>query len=173
MWHGKKKSPFSICLIQYCQTFLPWVINMFISQLQSKKLDDKDFTLIIFMSSIPDWGHKAQSVVLTEETNTLASLLAQQVKEPSAMQEMQEMWVLSLGAWQPTSVLLPGKSHGQRRLVGYSPWGRRVGYNWSNWARHGSCPSLSFTSDLGLQTSLLFSFECAHGKYENELTHTR
>ena len=26
--------------------------------------------------------------------------------------------------WQPTPVLLPGKSHGQRSLVGYSPWGR-------------------------------------------------
>jgi len=25
-------------------------------------------------------------------------------------------------AWQPTSVLLPGKSHGQRSLVGYNPW---------------------------------------------------
>ena len=26
--------------------------------------------------------------------------------------------------WQPTPVLLPGKSHGQRSLVGCSPWGR-------------------------------------------------
>ena len=26
--------------------------------------------------------------------------------------------------WQPTPVFLPGKSHGWRRLVGYSPWGR-------------------------------------------------
>ena len=26
--------------------------------------------------------------------------------------------------WQPTPVLLPGKSHGWRSLVGYSPWGR-------------------------------------------------
>ena len=26
---------------------------------------------------------------------------------------------------QPTPVLLPGKSHGQRSLVGYSPWGRK------------------------------------------------
>ena len=26
---------------------------------------------------------------------------------------------------QPTPVFLPGKSHGQRTLVGYSPWGRR------------------------------------------------
>ena len=24
----------------------------------------------------------------------------------------------------PTPVLLPGKSHGRRSLVGYSPWGR-------------------------------------------------
>jgi len=27
--------------------------------------------------------------------------------------------------WHPTPVLLPGKSHGQRSLVGYSPWGRK------------------------------------------------
>ena len=27
--------------------------------------------------------------------------------------------------WQPTSVLLPGKSHGERSLAGYSPWGHK------------------------------------------------
>ena len=27
--------------------------------------------------------------------------------------------------WQSTPVFLPGKSHGQRSLVGHSPWGRR------------------------------------------------
>ena len=27
--------------------------------------------------------------------------------------------------WQPTPVLWPGESHGQRSQVGYSPWGRR------------------------------------------------
>ena len=27
--------------------------------------------------------------------------------------------------WQSTPGLLPGKSHGQRSLVGYSPWGRK------------------------------------------------
>jgi len=26
--------------------------------------------------------------------------------------------------WHPTPVFLPGKSHGQRSLVGCSPWGR-------------------------------------------------
>ena len=33
---------------------------------------------------------------------------------------------LNLGRkWQSTPVLLPGKSHGQRSLVGYSLWGRK------------------------------------------------
>ena len=27
--------------------------------------------------------------------------------------------------WQPTPVFLPGKSHGQRSLADYSPWGRK------------------------------------------------
>ena len=30
--------------------------------------------------------------------------------------------------WQPTPVFLPGKSHGQRSLVGYSPRGRKESY---------------------------------------------
>ena len=25
--------------------------------------------------------------------------------------------------WQPTPIFLPGESHGQRSLAGYSPWG--------------------------------------------------
>ena len=46
-------------------------------------------------------------------------------KNPPAMQEA---WVRSLGwkipwrrKWQPTPVFLPGESHGQRSLAGYSP----------------------------------------------------
>ena len=27
--------------------------------------------------------------------------------------------------WQPTPVFLPGESHGQRSLTGYSPWGHK------------------------------------------------
>ena len=34
--------------------------------------------------------------------------------------------------WQPTPGFLPGKSHGQRSLAGYSPWGcKRVRHNWA------------------------------------------
>ena len=32
-------------------------------------------------------------------------------------------------AQQPTPVLLPGESHGQRSLAGYSPWGHRIGHD--------------------------------------------
>ena len=35
--------------------------------------------------------------------------------------------------WQPTSVFLPGRSHGQRSLVGHSPWGwKRDGHDDNN-----------------------------------------
>ena len=33
--------------------------------------------------------------------------------------------------WQPTPVFLPAKFHVQRSLVGYSPWGHRVGHDWA------------------------------------------
>ena len=46
---------------------------------------------------------------------------------------MFDPWVRKISwrrIWQPIPVCLPGKSHGQRYLVGYSPWSRkRVGYN--------------------------------------------
>ena len=49
-----------------------------------------------------------------------------------ALSTMWETRVQSLGRevpwrrkWQVTPVLLPGKSHGQRSLVGYSLWGRK------------------------------------------------
>ena len=42
-----------------------------------------------------------------------------------------QVWKLPWrGKWQPTPAFLPGKSYGQRSLVGYSPWGlKRVGHN--------------------------------------------
>ena len=56
-----------------------------------------------------------------------ASLLAQVVKNLSAMKET---WVRSLGQEDPLekemathSSILASRVHGQRSLVGYSPWG--------------------------------------------------
>ena len=54
------------------------------------------------------------------------------VKNSPAKQEIQETQVQSLGwedplkgKWQPTPVFLPGKSHGQRSLGDYNPWGHK------------------------------------------------
>ena len=52
-------------------------------------------------------------------------------------------------AWQPTPVFLPGESHGQRRLVGYSPWGRK---------------ELDVTERL---STVLYSLKVANGKINN------
>ena len=46
--------------------------------------------------------------------------------------------------WHPTPVLLPGKSHGQRTLVAYSPWGH-------DWVTN----TFTFTQLLKLLISLL------------------
>ena len=58
-----------------------------------------------------------------------ASLVAQTVMHLTTIWDIQ---VQSLGQedplekeWQPTPVFLPGEFHGQRSLVGYSPWGRK------------------------------------------------
>ena len=71
-----------------------------------------------------------------------------EVENLPVTQEPQEMWVPSLGRqdpgrrkWQPTPVFLPGKSHGQSSLVGYSPQGRKQ----SDTPEHAHMPSVSNT----------------------------
>ena len=54
-----------------------------------------------------------------------ASLVAQSVKNLPAVQKTQVRSLSWRRKWQPTPVSLPGKSHGQRSLVGCSPWGRK------------------------------------------------
>ena len=56
-----------------------------------------------------------------------------------AMQEtwrhMSNLWARKIPwrrKWQPASVFLPGESHGQRGVEGYSPWGLKgVRHNWA------------------------------------------
>ena len=61
------------------------------------------------------------------------------VKNLPAVQETR-VWFLvrkipGRRAWQLTPVFLPGKSQGQRSLVGYGPWGHKESKcNWSGWA---------------------------------------
>ena len=57
-----------------------------------------------------------------------ASQEALAVKNLLPMQKTEKMWAQCHGqeeAWQPTSVFLPGESHGQRILADYSPQGHK------------------------------------------------
>ena len=70
-----------------------------------------------------------QDVALGRQNRAATKLVAQMVKNLSAVRETQ---IGSLGRedplereWLPTPVFLPGESHGQRNLVGYSPWGHK------------------------------------------------
>ena len=63
----------------------------------------------------------------------IAAMASQVVKNPPAstgdvMRLGVHPWIGMIpwrGAWHPTPGFWPGESHGQRSLVGYSPWGRR------------------------------------------------
>ena len=48
-------------------------------------------------------------------------------------------WLTRRRQWHPTPVLLPGKSHGQRSLVGCSPWGHEESdtTEWLHFHFHG------------------------------------
>ena len=54
-----------------------------------------------------------------------AARVAQWQRIHLLMQETQETRVRSLDREDPLDVFLPGKSHGQRSLAGYSPWGHK------------------------------------------------
>ena len=54
-----------------------------------------------------------------------SSLVAQMVKCLPAMRETRLRKIIWRRKCHPTPVLLPGKSHGRRNIVGYSPWGHK------------------------------------------------
>ena len=52
--------------------------------------------------------------------------------------------------WQPTPVFLPGESHGQSNLAGYSPWGRKeLDMTEATW--------LAYMHDTNLETCKVFT----------------
>ena len=58
-----------------------------------------------------------------ERTAAQSSALAWRIPQTEEASGLQSMGPQRIGHDNPTAVLLPGKSHGQRRLVGCSPWG--------------------------------------------------
>ena len=94
--------------------------------------------------------------------------MAQTVKRlPTLPETGFNPWVRKIPSrrkWQPTPVFLPGESHGQRGLVGCSPWGRKESdtierlsfiFFLSWWRAHGTPPSHSPHPALPPTRSLL------------------
>ena len=82
--------------------------------------------------SLPDIFKQMETSTFEEVNLSLpltSFLVAQKVKR---LLRVWETWfdpwvgkILWRRKWQPTPLLLPGKSHGQRSMVGYSPRGRK------------------------------------------------
>ena len=66
----------------------------------------------IFQARVLEWGAIAFSIIIGDWNAKVGSDL---LKTTQLIQRRR---------WHPTPVLLPGKSHGWRSLVGCSPWGR-------------------------------------------------
>ena len=105
-----------------------------------------------------------QSYLESFRSNHWATQMAQQVKNPRAMQETQETGVWSLG-WedslkkemQPTPIFLPEKSNELRSLAGYSSKRRKE----SNTTKHAHHPFHNF-NDINTYPAkqvLLFGLE--------------
>ena len=90
-----------------------------------------------------------------------ASLVAPMVKNlPECRRCRFNPWVGKIPwrrEWLPIPVFLPGESHGQRNLVGYSPWGRKdldVTEQWTfNRDRVEICFGTALRADGGLSSS--------------------
>ena len=62
------------------------------------------------------WGHKSATGIHSHTGKMAPSTSVQWTLTGT-------QWFTRRRQWHPTPVLLPGKSHGQRSLVGCSPWG--------------------------------------------------
>ena len=81
----------------------------------------QDWTMTFQSKEVPAWTLQVALVVKNLPANVGYSIDAGSIpglgRSPGG------------GKRQPTPVFLPGEFHGQRSLVGYSPWGCRVGHN--------------------------------------------
>ena len=75
--------------------------------------------------------------------------------------------ILWRSKWQPAPVLLPGKFHGQRSLVGYSWWGHKESDKVQHTHTHACCQKLCkfkcnpfLTPSLPLHLSLITASFC-------------
>ena len=102
-----------------------------------------------------------------EETMLAICSISASVGEPDGSQWQLQNWDLKLNGikehrllgwrrqWHPTPVLLPGKSHGRRSLVGCTPWSRKESEMTERLHFHFSLPCTGEGNGNPLQCSCL------------------
>ena len=95
------------------------------------KFDIYKLQVVTYWKSAKDSNLAFYSKVCQSQ-KCLANTHLQIVGFPSQIQKAYFLCMVTVQRrqWHPTLVLLPGKSHGRRSLVGCSPWGRKESDNW-------------------------------------------
>ena len=75
---------------------------------------------IMASGPIPSWEIDGETVETVSDFIFLGSKIT---ADGDCSHEIKRRLLLRRRQWHPTPVLLPGKSHGRRSLVGCSPWG--------------------------------------------------
>ena len=96
---------------------------------KAKWLSGEALRIAVKRRELKSKGEKERYKHLNAEFQRIArrykkAFLSDQCKEIEKNNRMGKTRDLWRRQWHPTLVLLPGKSHGRRSLVGCSPWGR-------------------------------------------------
>jgi len=73
---------------------------------------------VLLIGPIKNWLHFSGASLMVQTVKNLPAM--QDIRVPSLVRKIP--WRRE---WLPTPIFLPGKSHEQRNLVGYSPWGHK------------------------------------------------
>ena len=100
---------------------LPWWLSSKESACRVGDISSVQFSLLVVSDSL--WPHGLQHAKPPCPSPTLE---VYSNSYPLSRRHSFDLWVRKIPwkrKWQPASLFLPGKSHVQRRLVSYSPWG--------------------------------------------------
>ena len=91
-------------------------------------INEKKFNMVVFYFFFLSYGinwnllYNVEEKMLTVESE-LSTTVPGDMRERGSQMKVGKR--KRYRKWQPAPVVLPGKSHGQRSLVGYNPWGRK------------------------------------------------
>ena len=124
---------------------MPWLFNWYLPAQNTTAIITKTFSSPIYLKTVYGSPHFRVGRMWPFDGNSLhhdeplrpnfgASQVVEQQRIHLPSRKLRfDPWVGKIPwirKWQPTPVSLPGKSHEQRSLVIYSPWGcKKVGYD--------------------------------------------